>query len=155
MKRIDRYKKRWNGEKYVRAHRLIAERALGKSLSPFVVIHHFNGGCDGPIVICQDQEYHLLLHTRKRAYAACGDSHQRKCFYCKEYDELKNLRIGNKSDRHVHPVCESRYKKLLYDSTENAPVCLCGCRERVRRNSNKSRNNNGWWNQYLHGHNSR
>jgi len=67
-------RKSTNGE-MVLAHRLRAERALGRPLPPGAVVHHADGSRspDAPLVICQDQAYHLLLHRRMRVKAAGGD----------------------------------------------------------------------------------
>jgi len=49
-------------------HRVLAEKALGRSLPVGVIVHHTvapddnHGFCK--LVICPDQEYHLLLHKR-------------------------------------------------------------------------------------------
>ncbi len=52
-------------------HRVLAEKALGKSLPNNVVIHHIGAPDDnhgwGKLVICPDQEYHMLLHKRMEA----------------------------------------------------------------------------------------
>lgn len=51
-------------------HRVLAEKALGKPLPEGVIVHHAVAPDDnhGPfkLVICPDQEYHMLLHTRAR-----------------------------------------------------------------------------------------
>jgi hypothetical protein len=46
-------------------HRYLAEKALGKSLPKFAVIHHHEGSIP-TLVICPNQAYHLLIHSRMR-----------------------------------------------------------------------------------------
>lgn len=58
-----------NGE-LVYEHRVLAEKALGRPLPQGVIIHHTvapddnHGFCK--LVICPDQDYHLLLHRRAK-----------------------------------------------------------------------------------------
>jgi hypothetical protein len=56
-------------------HRVRAERALGKPLPSRAEVHHADGSKsdDGPLVICQDRAYHLLLHARMRVLKAGGN----------------------------------------------------------------------------------
>lgn len=63
-----------NGRKR-RVHRLRAELALGKPLPPRAVVHHADGSLrpDAPLVICQNQAYHRLLHARMRVVRAGGN----------------------------------------------------------------------------------
>jgi len=67
-----------DGRKNVRIHVLRAERALGKSLPLGAVVHHADGTkqAEAPLVICQDQGYHLLLHKRFRVVMAGGNPDQ-------------------------------------------------------------------------------
>ena len=53
-----------NGERKY-AHRLAAEKILGKNLPIKAVVHHHYGN-PPTLVICPDQAYHLLLHARSR-----------------------------------------------------------------------------------------
>jgi hypothetical protein len=60
---------------WVLAHRARAERALGRPLPPKAIVHHADGSRheDAPLVICQDQKYHMLLHARMRVRSAGGN----------------------------------------------------------------------------------
>lgn len=87
-------------------HRLLAANALGKALPKKSTVHHH----DGILVICQDQEYHHLIHIRIRAFEVTGDPNKRKCFLCKQWDVLSNL--SGRKDRvsFYHLRCErARY----------------------------------------------
>ncbi len=71
---------------YLHFHRLRAERALGKPLPAGAVVHHADGSRseDAPLVICQDQAYHRLLHARMRVKALGGNPNTEKiCSTCK------------------------------------------------------------------------
>ena len=70
----------------VKAHRLRAERALGRPLPPAAEVHHVDGSKNplSPLVICPDSAYHHLLHVRQRVLRAGGDPNtQRICAACK------------------------------------------------------------------------
>ena len=99
---------------YVYRSILVVEKAMGKSLKQPSVIHHIDGvktrDKNDNLVVCQDQAYHLLLHQRHNAYKSCGHANWRKCWICKEYDDPKNLYIGNyKFSTPYHKNCLYRY----------------------------------------------
>lgn len=58
-----------------RLHVFRAEAALGKPLPPGAVVHHADGSKadDAPLVICENQGYHMLLHERMRIKQAGGN----------------------------------------------------------------------------------
>jgi hypothetical protein len=97
---------------FIHEHIFIAEKALGKLLPPKAEIHHYADHNDNTkIIICQDREYHCLLHIRTQALKTCGHANWRKCEYCKQYDKPENLYIKKRKDRgwHIH------HKQCRYD----------------------------------------
>lgn len=100
-------------------HVRIAEEILGKPLPADAVVHHIDGdkanNDPSNLVICPDQRYHILLHTRQRALDACGNANWRKCPYCKEYDDPASM--SSKPHRagvqFRHLACVNRYNVAL------------------------------------------
>jgi hypothetical protein len=95
----------------VREHRILAEKVLGRPLPEGVEIHHLEGGHTGPIVICQDSNYHKLLEVRTRAFLATGDPHKRQCRHCHEWDSVENLYKHPNQHMFEHYVCKQEYEK--------------------------------------------
>jgi hypothetical protein len=97
---------------YVPEHILIAERILGKPLSPKHPIHHPFGKTNNDVfVICENQGYHNLLEQRTRSFKACGHASWRKCVACKQYDEPENLKIPLKNWPVFHHDCYTKYRR--------------------------------------------
>ena len=94
-------------------HVFVAEAALGYELPPGVVIHHWNEDTSDNrgqnLVICPDQSYHKLLHTRAAAIAACGNPTWRKCWLCRQYSAPEDLRIHRRVIEHPH--CINQYQR--------------------------------------------
>lgn len=104
-----------DGKGYIFEHTIFAEQALGKPLPEKAVVHHFGDTADNSkLVICQDQEYHMLLHIRAKALAECGNASYRKCCYCREYDDPMNLYVKRQKIRGwnvYHRSCLAKYSK--------------------------------------------
>lgn len=87
----------YNG--YVYEQVLVCEKALGKHLPPNAIPHHIDGvranNEPSNLVICENGSYHNVLHHRQRAYEACGHASWRRCRYCHEYDDPKNMIVKN------------------------------------------------------------
>lgn len=99
-------------------HRVRAERALGKPLPPDAVVHHADGTKrdDAPLVVCQDEQYHRLLHMRMRIVRAGGNPNtQRICANCRR---LKSLIDFHRSTKAGH----QKYCKLCKCQKLNAWV---------------------------------
>ena len=76
---------------YVLYHILVAEKALGKYLDIKHQVHHFDerkrNNKNNNLVICEDQAYHTLLHTRQRIVNYGGNPNLHKI--CSTCDKLK------------------------------------------------------------------
>jgi len=107
------YYKIKNGKYINSEHRIIAERALGRELPPGVQVHHHNGYDRDTtvLVICENNQYHKLLHARENALKACGNPLWRKCSYCGEYDSPENLYMSKRNTNHVnHRKCKAKHE---------------------------------------------
>ena len=74
-------------------HRYLAAKALGKPLPIGAQVHHFGGKrTPGQLVLCENLQYHRLLHIREKAYVATGDPKKRKCPFCQGWDDIDNMK---------------------------------------------------------------
>lgn len=99
----------------VSEHVLVAEAALGRWLPAGAEVHHVDGNpsnnAPSNLVICQDAAYHLLLHKRMRALAACGHADWRPCCRCGAYDAPSRMSSSGKVRQWYHLECVRRYKQ--------------------------------------------
>ena len=93
----------------VYAHRLKVEKVIGRYLTPKEQIHHhYNADGSATLVLCPNKTYHSLLHIREKALRMCGNANWRKCVFCKQYDDPKNLTI---STGIYHKECANKYNE--------------------------------------------
>lgn len=101
---------------FIKEHRLIVEKLIGKILPKNAVVHHVNGNktdnLNTNLVVCENNSYHLLLHWREKALRECGNANWRKCKFCHRWDKLENLVLTkNKSGGGYHYVCRREYRE--------------------------------------------
>ena len=94
-----------------RTHLRVVERILNHRLPVTAVIHHFNSNrkdnSRGNLVVCQDQAYHILLHSRKRIYGLGGNPNTDKI--CSKCGEVK--------------------RKTEFHKAKRADGCRCYCKD--------------------------
>jgi hypothetical protein len=82
-------------------HVKIASDALGRPVPVNCPVHHANGIKDDNrpenLVICEDNAHHRRIHTRLRAFQACGNPNWRQCRTCKEWSDPEV------ADMYLHP----------------------------------------------------
>lgn len=87
---------------------------MGKELPRKAIVHHVNGDStdnrNTNLVVCPTQEYHVLLHVRTEALAECGNAALRKCKFCKEWDDPKNLKFSPRNAPY-HSTCTNEYSR--------------------------------------------
>ena len=98
---------------YVFEHILIVEKLLGRLLNDTECVHHKdknkkNNYPDNLEVLFSNTE-HKLQHLREKALLECGDSEKRKCKFCKEYDDINNLRKALNKNIFIHLSCWQDY----------------------------------------------
>ena len=115
---------------YVREHILVVEHAMGKRLRRGAVVHHVNGikndNRPGNLVVCHDDAYHNLLHTRTRALRDCGNADARRCCYCKTYGTVSNGIVVRDDRGAEHVECgkvaaRGRWARAKAQKTPSAP----------------------------------
>ena len=100
---------RVNKQGFVLEHLLVAEKALGRYILFPNCVHHVNENRNenrnNNLVICQDNNYHLLLHRRKRALRASNNANYRLCYHCNKHDDIENMIIHKGGFK--HEVCKN------------------------------------------------
>lgn len=87
---------RANKNNYVWEHVLIAEKVLGRFLPAGAVVHHVNGiqsdNRNSNLLICENNAYHMFLHSRLRILDAGGDPDSHAiCTHCHQLKVLDDF----------------------------------------------------------------
>jgi hypothetical protein len=95
---------------YVYNYRLEVEETLGRYLLPTEIVHHeFLPNGSYFLIVCRNQREHSFIHMFSEAARKCGNPSWRRCSFCKEYDDLKNL--SNNTKGTYHTACQRKYYK--------------------------------------------
>lgn len=83
-------------KKQVPIHVVVATAALGRPLPKGAVVHHVDGNGHNNVpwnlVICNDQGYHLLLHSRAVVVRAGGNPNEQQfCRGCQKPQDFSNF----------------------------------------------------------------
>lgn len=95
----------------VNEHIVIAEAALGRFLPAGVEVHHVDenrrNNARSNLVICENHQYHRMLHARARVARAGGDPNTQKicaaCGVVKQFEAF-SLQARNRTSGR-QPVC--------------------------------------------------
>lgn len=98
----------------VREHVAVVEKAMGKALPAGAVIHHVDedrtNNAPSNLLVCS-HGYHMMLHARMRAMAACGNPNWKRCTYCGKYDDPANLYVAPSQSKACHNSCRRAAKQ--------------------------------------------
>jgi len=97
-------------------HIAVAEKAMGKKLPKGAVVHHVDenrlNNCPTNLVVCT-RAYHMVLHARMRAMAACGNPDWIKCTFCGTYSDPLTMWTSPVRRQGYHKECRRERKAAL------------------------------------------
>lgn len=101
---------------YVPDHVLAAEKILKMILPVNAIVHHIDGdslnNTPSNLVVCQDTQFHSIIHARERAFRECGHAAWRQCQFCHQYDDPVNFLPKWKGKRgSLHRNCYNEYQR--------------------------------------------
>lgn len=107
-------------------HHIIAEEVLGRKLKDMEMVHHVDGNPKNNnrdnLVICS-RPYHNFLHARMKAQKGCGNPNYKRCQFCGEWDDPKNMYVKPHHWEAYHRSCNNKQlaerKAKLKTSNDN------------------------------------
>lgn len=107
---------------FVLEHLLVAEKALGRVVPMLAQVHHVDD--DGTnndssnLVLCENQEYHQLLHRRRRSLEATGNPNNAQCYRCRQWDDPDRMM------KSVYPHSHRASNKTVFYHRTRHGVCI-------------------------------
>ena len=92
-------------------HISVAEHVMGKRLPAGAVVHHIDenrlNNAPTNLVVCS-RAYHMLIHARMRAVAACGNPNWRSCRFCGNYGDPASMYVSPSGAMAYHRECRTK-----------------------------------------------
>lgn len=102
-------------------HRYLVEQVFGRPLPKQAVIHHVDGNSFNNnlnnLVICEDQNYHRLIHARQRRLLQNGSANLKKCPICKQVKNVSDFYAVKTAKGGIKHIYEC--KKCIYAKRKN------------------------------------
>lgn len=96
-------------------HVLKACQAIGRVLPIPAQVHHINNdrgdNRNTNLVVCENADYHGLLHQRAAALAACGNANFRQCQHCGEWADPASPGMFAVRRKAEHRQCRNAYAR--------------------------------------------
>ncbi len=112
------------GSRRCRPHTRVVERLIGKRLPANAVIHHFDedrkNNNPSNLVVCENQDYHRLLHARKRVLNSGGNPKTEKvCSRCGLVKAKTEFHKSKRMDGY-RIYCKDCQSKIYREGRSNA-----------------------------------
>lgn len=124
---MGRYRTMYHEGRTRNSHRVRAERVFGKPLPKGSVVHHVDGSRDenAPLVICQDQAYHKLLHwnmfMRSKGGNPFTDSWCARCETIQPKENFTKFKTKSSGVAYACKPCQRKNANAWYAANKATP----------------------------------